>query len=60
MRNRWAAEVAIDIVPTPSGCYATVRVDTFGNKHFEIVDEIAETLGEALIDDLGPRSMSRS
>ena len=53
MRNRWAAEVAIDIVPTPSGCCATVRVDMLGNKHFEIVDEIAENLGEALIDDLG-------
>jgi hypothetical protein len=53
MRNRWAAEVSIDLVPLGAGTCAICKVDMLGNKHFEVLDEIAETVGDDVFDDGG-------
>jgi hypothetical protein len=53
MKNRWAADLSINLAPLGAGTCATCQVDMLGNKHFEILDEIAEAVGEDAFDDRG-------
>lgn len=53
LRNRWAAEVGVVLTPLPDGCSATCRVDMAGSKHFEVLGELADTLGDEIFDDRG-------
>jgi hypothetical protein len=54
LKNRWAGEVAIDLAPLgPDGTCATCRVDMAGNKHYAVLDEIAEAVGDDAFDDGG-------
>ena len=53
MKNRWAAELSIDLTPLGSGTCATCKVDMLGNKHFELLDAIAEAVGDDAFDDRG-------
>jgi hypothetical protein len=50
-RNRWAADVSIDLRASQTGTVATCSVDMLGNKHFALLDEIAD--GEQNFDDGG-------
>ena len=52
-RNRWAAELTVDLTPTGGGTCATCRVDMAGNKHYAILDELAEAVGDDAFDDRG-------
>lgn len=53
MKNRWAAELAVDLTPRVAGSVAVCRVDMLGSKHFDLLDELAEAVGEDVLDDLG-------
>ena len=53
LKNRWAAEVTIDLAPLHSGTQATCRVDMAGTKHYALLDEIAEAVGDDAFDDRG-------
>jgi len=53
VRNRWAAEVAIDLAPLGAGTSATCRVEMLGNKHFEVLGDIAEAVGDEAFEDRG-------
>jgi hypothetical protein len=52
-RNRWAAEISIDVDPLQEGSRAVCHVDMVGSKHYAILDELAEALGEDAFDDRG-------
>lgn len=51
MKNRWAAEVSVDLSPSEGGTAAVCRVDMAGTKHFELLGEIAEAVGDDVYDD---------
>jgi hypothetical protein len=51
-KNRWAASWAVSVEPASSGSIATVRVDMGGDKHYELLDELAEQVEDSL-DDRG-------
>lgn len=53
MKNRWAAEVSVDLSPSEGGTAAVCRVDMAGTKHFELLGEIAEAVGDDVYDDRG-------
>lgn len=53
MKNRWAADLSIDIAPAPPGSVATVRVDMLGDKHYAVLDELAQAVGDDAFDDQG-------
>lgn len=54
VKNRWAAEIYINLAPTSTGAAATCRVDmSAGTKHFEILADIAEAAGDDIFDDRG-------
>jgi hypothetical protein len=53
MKNRWAAEVGIEFETVEGGTVAVTRVDMAGNKHYALLDEIAENAGDDLFDDRG-------
>lgn len=60
MRNRWAAEVSIDLAQLGPGTCATCQVDMLGNKHFDVLNEIAEAVGDDAFDDRGiPQAIER-
>jgi hypothetical protein len=52
-RNRWAAELTVDLSPMGTGTCATCRVDMAGNKHYTLLDELAEAVGEDAFDYRG-------
>lgn len=52
-RNRWAAELAVDLTPSAAGTVATCSVDMAGNKHFDLLDELADAVGADVLDDQG-------
>lgn len=53
-KNRWAAEIDIELRPAGDReAIAVCRVDMAGNKHLDIVEEIAAAAGEDLFDDRG-------
>jgi hypothetical protein len=54
MKNRWATDVAIELAADGAeGTRAVCRVDMLGNKHYAVLDEIAEALGDDAFDDRG-------
>ena len=53
LKNRWAAEVQFELEPTTDGSIAAARVEMNGNKHYELVGEIAEAIGDDCFDDRG-------
>lgn len=53
VKNRWAAEVEIRLVPLTGGSGATCRVDMTGTKHFALLDEIVEAVGDDAFDSRG-------
>jgi hypothetical protein len=53
LKNRWAAEVDIEFEALNGGSVAVARVDMIGNKHYALLDEIAENAGDDLFDDRG-------
>lgn len=53
LKNRWAAELTVDLTPTVAGCMATCRVDMLGSKHFDLLDELAGAVGDDVRDDQG-------
>src|SRR4051812_721671 len=53
-KNRWAADVTMDLQPATDGAtIATCRVDMAGNKHYAVLSEIAEAVGDDAFDDRG-------
>lgn len=53
-RNRWAADLTFTISADPAGgTRVAATVDAAGNKHFELLDEVIETLGDGLFADQG-------
>jgi len=52
-KNRWAAEVGIEFEAVNGATVAVARVDMVGNKHYALLDEIAENAGDDLFDDRG-------
>ncbi len=53
-RNRWAADVTATITPHEKGSLAQLRIDMpMGTRHYAIADEIAQHIGENVIDDRG-------
>lgn len=55
MKNRWAAKVSVDLAPLAGGSTAVCRVEMVGTKHFEVLGELAEAVGEEVFDDRGVR-----
>jgi hypothetical protein len=53
LKNRWAADVAIDLTPLTSGSMAVCKVDMADNKHFGVLADVAEALGDDAFDDRG-------
>jgi hypothetical protein len=53
LKNRWAAEVRFELESTSGGSIAVARVDMNGNKHYELLGEIAEAIGDDCFDDRG-------
>src|SRR5687768_4868362 len=53
LKNRWAAEISADLTAVTGGTAAVCRVDMAGTKHFEILGELAENVGEEVLDDRG-------
>lgn len=51
MRNRWAAEVQIQLESRGDSTLAIARVEMNGTKHFDLLNEIANKLGDDLFDD---------
>jgi hypothetical protein len=49
-KNRWAAKWDVSVEPAPSGSVATVKVDMLGNKHYELLDALAEHIDDSLAD----------
>jgi hypothetical protein len=53
-KNRWAADVQIDLTPASSGSAAICTVDMpGGTKHYEVLADIAEAVGQDVFDDRG-------
>jgi hypothetical protein len=53
MKNRWAADLSVDVTPIPPGSMALCKVDMLGNKHFAVLSEVAEAVGDEAFDDRG-------
>jgi hypothetical protein len=52
-KNRWAAEISVDLAPLGEGTLATVRVEMNGDKHYEVLHDIAEAVGDDAFEDRG-------
>lgn len=59
-RNRWAADVSADVTPMGEGCMVVWRVDMIGNKHYAVLNDIADALGEEIFADQGIESSVRA
>lgn len=54
VKNRWAAEIAIELAADGAEfTRAICRVDMLGSKHYVVLDEIAEAVGDEAFDDRG-------
>ncbi len=53
LKNRWAAEIGIELEPLEGGTLAVTRVDMLGTKHYALLSEIVENAGDDLFDDRG-------
>jgi hypothetical protein len=52
-KNRWAAEIAIGVESLNGGSMAVCTVDMAGNRHYALMNEIAEAMGDDVFDDRG-------
>lgn len=53
-KNRWAADLTVDLQPARDDTtIATCRIDMAGNKHYAVLSEIAEAVGDDAFDDRG-------
>ena len=52
LKNRWAAEIRVDVQPSADATVAEITVDMIGTKHLSLVNELTEPLAEQ-IDDRG-------
>lgn len=53
LKNRWAAEIGIELEQLNGGTLAVTRVDMLGNKHYALLSDVAEKAGDDLFDDRG-------
>ncbi len=54
LKNRWSAEVTVEITAAPDGSAAACRVSMpAGTKHYEVAADIVETVGDQFFDDRG-------
>jgi Bacterial PH domain/Short C-terminal domain len=53
MKNRWAASLQADVSPAAWGSTVVCRVDMAGTKHFAVLDDLAEAVGDDVFDDRG-------
>jgi Short C-terminal domain/Bacterial PH domain len=54
MKNRWSADVEVNISPTTGGSMAACRVEMpAGTKHYEVLSDIAAAMGDDIFDDRG-------
>ena len=52
-KNRWAAEISATVSPFASGSMVLCRVDMAGNKHYALLSEVADAVGDDAFDDQG-------
>jgi hypothetical protein len=52
LKNRWAAEIRVDLQPSADATVAAITVDMAGTKHLSLVNELTEPLA-GQIDDRG-------
>lgn len=50
-KNRWASEVVLTVVPVGDTAHVTCRVDMVGSKHFAMIEEISQRIGDDAFDD---------
>lgn len=55
LKNRWSATVEAILSREPSGTKVVWRVDMLGTKHYELLADIAEGVGDEMFDDRGLR-----
>lgn len=53
MKNRWAAKISAQLTPRGAGTCVRWKVDALGDKHFDILDDIAAKLPVGVLDDQG-------
>lgn len=53
LKNRWAADVSADVSALHAGAKAVIQVDMAGSKHYELLNEIADALGDDAFADQG-------
>jgi hypothetical protein len=53
LKNRWAAKVEADVTPAHDGSVVVCRVDMLGTKHYALLADIAEAMGDEVFDDRG-------
>ncbi|HWM00697.1 MAG TPA: PH domain-containing protein, partial [Nocardioidaceae bacterium] len=53
VKNRWAAELSADIQAADRGSVVVCRVDMAGTKHFALLSEVIEGMGDDVFDDRG-------
>jgi PH (Pleckstrin Homology) domain-containing protein/putative oligomerization/nucleic acid binding protein len=53
LKNRWAADVTVDVAPLGRGSMAVCKVDMAGSKHFAVLADVAEGVGDDAFDDRG-------
>jgi hypothetical protein len=52
-KNRWAAEISVTVSPVGSGSMVLCRVNMAGNKHYALLSEVADAVGDDAFDDQG-------
>ncbi|WP_165546542.1 SHOCT domain-containing protein [Kribbella soli] len=53
LKNRWAADVTVEIQPLGADTMASCTVEMLGNKHFAVLGDLAEAVGDGVFDDRG-------
>jgi hypothetical protein len=52
-KNRWAAEISVTVSPVGSGSMVLCRVNMAGDKHYALLSEVADAVGDDAFDDQG-------
>ena len=52
-KNRWAAEISATVSPFASGSMVLCRVEMAGHKHYALLSEVADAVGDDAFDDQG-------
>jgi hypothetical protein len=54
LKNRWSAEIDVEVTPVSDGAAAVCRVTMpAGTKHYEVASDIVEAVGDEYFDDQG-------